>query len=106
MQIIFVRDAQAVQTGNEYYAARARADLPERHARWLIENGYAVDVKNKPEKVQRVKKPKPPSMPDYKLMTVSVLRKVASEAGFSHSHMKKAQLVSALRRWWRENNGG
>ncbi len=105
MKVTFLKDHQSVYSGNEFYAAGAKADLSG--GQWLIDSGVAYEGwgANSPWGQQQaeptiiempviVPEDEPVLAVDLEGLGVKELRKRAKEAGIvGFSRMKKAQLI-------------
>ena len=108
VEVRFVKDAQSVQTGNEFYPAGATAHFYAHQADALVEAGVAVlrsfplpnAVDNSPKQSSPLpQEPEAKPVVNYsgRGWTVAKLRAEARSQGIAvTSGMKKADLIAAL----------
>ena len=91
VEVLFIKDTQSAQTGNEFYAAGTKAHFFVNQSDVLVAQARVVIASTPPPS----EPPKP--APDYHSMTVKQLKTVAYERGIGGvSNMRKATLITVL----------
>jgi hypothetical protein len=108
VEVRFLKDAQSINTGNEFYPAGATAHFYAHQADALVEAGVAVrrsfaippkvdNFPNQPPPLPQEQEPKPTVNYSGRGWTVAKLRAEARKQGITvTSGMKKADLITAL----------